>query len=52
MVFKISEGLSCSSLFVKELDVIVHENYFPCILAILYPTSLVNLAGGWGGNLA
>ena len=46
MVFKICEG-SCSSFSVKELDVIVHENYFPIqsysFLAILYPTSLASL---------
>ena len=32
MVFKIRVGISCSSVkfvYVKELDVIVHENYFP-----------------------
>ena len=47
MVFKICEGISCSSFFVKELDVIAHKNYFPCItilnFGILYPTSLANL---------
>ena len=47
MVFKICEGISCSSFSVKELDVIVHKKYFPYILcyilAILYPTSLANL---------
>ena len=47
MVFKICEQIPCSSFSVKELDVIVHEKYFPCItilnLAILYPTSLANL---------
>ena len=31
MVCKICEGISCSSFSVKELDVIVHEKYFPCI---------------------
>ena len=39
MVYKICEGIPCSSFSVKELDVIVHKN----ILAILYPTSLANL---------
>ena len=28
MVFKIGEGMWCSSFYVKEFDVIVHENYF------------------------
>ena len=31
MVFKICEGISCSSFYVKEFDVIVHKKYFPCI---------------------
>ena len=47
MVFKICEGIPCSSFYVKELDVIVHKNIFLVqlclILAILYPTSLANL---------
>ena len=47
MVFKICEGIPCSSFSVKELDVIVHKKYFLVqlylILAILYPTSLANL---------
>ena len=29
--FENCEGISCSSFSVKELDVIFHENYFPCI---------------------
>ena len=57
MVFKICEGISCSSFFVKELDVIVQKHYFLIhmyhhinFLAILYPTSLANLVtevGTW-----
>ena len=47
MVFKICEGISCFSFSVKELDVIVHKNYFLIkpysFWAILYPTSLANL---------
>ena len=47
MVFKIYEGIWCSSFYVKEFDVIVHKNislHNPInFLAILYPTSLVNL---------
>ena len=47
MVFKMCEGISYSSFSIKELDVIVHKNIFLVypyqILAILYPTSLVNL---------
>ena len=48
MVFKIYyEGILCSSSSVKELDVIVHKNYFliypTSFLAILYLTSLANL---------
>ena len=47
-VFKICEGILCSSFSVNELDVIVHKKIFTYItlfifLAILYPTSLVNL---------
>ena len=37
MVFKICEGISCSPFSVKELDVIVHENYF-----LKYPYSSVD----------
>ena len=47
MVFKICEGISCSSFSVKEFDVIVHKIfslYNPVeILATLYPKSLANL---------
>ena len=47
MVFKICEGIPCSSFSVKELDVIVHKKNFLVqlclILAILHPTSLANL---------
>ena len=50
--FKICEGISCSSFSVKELDVIVHKNYFLYnhihLLAILYPTSLANLVAEVG----
>ena len=55
MVFKIYEGISCSSFYDKECDVIVHNKIFflynPIkFLAILYPKSLVNLVvevGTW-----
>ena len=30
-VFKMCEGISCPSFYVKEFDVIVHKKYFPCI---------------------
>ena len=49
MVFKIYEGISCSSISVKELDVIVFvikiiSLYNPIkFLVTLYPTSLANL---------
>ena len=47
MVFKICEGISCSSSSVKGLVVIVRKNIFLVLpinfLAILYPTSLANL---------
>ena len=53
-VFKICEGIWCSSFYVKEFDVIVHKNIsvYNAIhfLAILYPTSLANLVvdvGTW-----
>ena len=47
MVFKIWEGISCSSFSVKESDVIVHEiislyNHIH-FFAILYPTPQANL---------
>ena len=31
MVFKICEGILCSSFCVKKFDVIVHKKYIPCI---------------------
>ena len=42
MEFKICEGISCSSFYVKEYDVIVHKEEFSLynsikFLAILYP---------------
>ena len=47
MIFKICEGISCSSFYAQEFDVIVHKvfsfyNPIEC-LAILYPHSLANL---------
>ena len=40
----ISEGISCSSFYVKEFDVIVHKMHrFIKFLAILYSKSLANL---------
>ena len=49
MVFKICEGISCSSIYVKEFDVIVYKNVFflynvIIFLSILYSKSLANLA--------
>ena len=48
MVFKICEGISCSSFHVKEFDVVVYKKVFYLYnhiksLAILYPKSLANL---------
>ena len=43
MVFKICEGISCSSFSVKELDVIVHKKYFPYITMFHFGHSLANL---------
>ena len=48
MVFKICEGISCSSFYVKHFDAIVHKKvvslYNPIkFLVILYPKSLANL---------
>ena len=53
MVFKICEGVSFSSFSVKELDVIVHENDFPCITPSNFGHSVPHITsepGGWGGN--
>ena len=44
--------VSCSSFSVKDLDVIVHKKYFPCIALINFGHSvphLTNEPGGWGG---
>ena len=53
MVFKISEGISCSSFSVKELDVIVHKKYFPYITMLHFGHSVPRITsepGGLGGN--
>ena len=53
MVFKICEGISCSSLHVEEFDVIVHKKYIPCITLFIFYHSLPQITskpGGWGGN--
>ena len=53
MVFKNCDGLSCSSFSVKELDVIVHEKYFPYITMLNFGHSapyITGESGGWGGN--
>ena len=47
MIFKICEGISCFSFYVKEFDVIVHKTYFFLynhieVLTILYLKSLAN----------
>ena len=44
MVFKVCEGISCSSFCVKELDVIVHKKYFPCTL--LFKSNGIFFCGG------
>ena len=40
MVFKICEGILCSSFSVEELDVIVHKNYFPFITQLNFGHSV------------
>ena len=52
-VFKICEGIPCSSFSVKELDIIVHKRYFPCITMLNFGHSVPHITsepGGWGGN--
>ena len=44
MVFQMCEGIwSCSSFSVKELDVIVHKKYFPCIALLNFGRSVPHL---------
>ena len=53
MVFKICEWISCSAFYLKEFDVIVHKNYFPCITLSIFDYSVPQITsepGGWGGN--
>ena len=53
MVFKICEGLSYSSFYVKEFDVIVHKKRLPCITLLNFGNSVPEITsepGGWGGN--
>ena len=51
----ICEGISCSSFSVKELDVIVHKDYFPYITMLHFGHSVPRItseSGGKGGNQA
>ena len=53
MVFKICEGISCSLFSLKELDVIVHEKYFPCITILNFGHSISHITSerdGRGGK--
>ena len=43
MVFKICEGIPSPSFSVKELDVIVHEKYFPCITILNFGHSVPHI---------
>ena len=43
------EGISCSSFSVKELDVIVHKKYFPCITLLNFGHSVPHLTSKPGG---
>ena len=43
------EGILCSSVSVKELDVIVHEKYFPCITPLNFGHSVPHLTSKPGG---
>ena len=55
MVFKICEGISRSSFYVKDFDVIVHTKYFPCITLFIFGPfwrQITSEPGGWGGNEA
>ena len=49
MVFKMSEGISCSSFFVKELDVIIHKKYFSCIALLNFGHTVPQLTSKPGG---
>ena len=49
MVFKNCEGISCSSFYVKEFDVIVHKKCFPCITLLIfgqYVSQIISEPGG------
>ena len=53
MVFKICDGISCSSFYVEEFDVIIHKKksslYKPIkLLSILHPKPQANLVVGVG----
>ena len=49
MVFKMCEGLSCSSFSVKELDAIVHKMYFPCLTPLNFGHFVPQLTSEPGG---
>ena len=53
MVFKICLETPCSSLYVKEFDVIVHKKYFPSITLSNFGHSVPQITsepGGGDGN--
>ena len=49
MVLMMSEGISCSSFSVKELDVIVQKKYFSCITLLNSGHSVPHLTSEPGG---
>ena len=49
MVFKICEGIPCSSFSVKELDVIVHKKYFPSTTMFNFGHSVPHITSEPGG---
>ena len=50
MIFKICQGILCSSFSVKELDVIVHKQNISSYNPIHSVPHITSEAGGWGGN--
>ena len=51
MVFKMCEGVLCSSFSVKELDVIVHKKYFPCITLLNFGHPVPHLTSESGEGI-
>ena len=50
MAIKICEGISCSSFYVKDCDVIIHKKSFFLVKPYQIFGQITRKPGGWDGN--